>query len=111
MKRDMSYLYAYEEDQFVASKICEICRPQNHANNQAVMRISFDAKNMLEMMIDADHSSEIMYRNLINSDELFEADYIVLRKLDLLARTYNLWAFDNDSTPLSYRKIPRRNHS
>lgn len=66
---------------------------------------------MLRLVMDADHSSEIMYRNLINDEELFEDDYVLIRKLDLLARTYNLWAFDNFGSSLAHRKIQRRSES
>ena len=58
---------------------------------------------MLRLVMDADHSSEIMYLNLINDEELFEDDYVVVRKLDLLARTYHLWAFDNFGSSLANR--------
>ena len=43
MERNMAYLYEFEDDQYIASKICRICRPQNLPGNSAVIKISFDA--------------------------------------------------------------------
>ena len=111
LRRDMSQFFPNENERFLASRICEICRPSKpDGHQQALLKISLDAESLLRSMYGSDYGARTLDYNSIRTDDLYQEDNILLRKLEMLVYHYDYWNNQNGAG-LAQRYSYRRSAS